>query len=55
MDRVKWTIKTASDQQDRSPIDEVLEIRVPLGYDIADMGIIEKFEKGRVLLSFPTS
>ncbi len=52
MDRVKWTIKTNNQQlQDKG--DEVFEIRIPLGYEFMEMGIIEKFEKGRILLSFP--
>lgn len=55
-DRVKWTIRTEmSGQEDLSDNDEVLQIRVPLGYDLDEMGIIEKFEKGRILLSFPAS
>ena len=52
MDRVKWTIKTEA-QVPQETTDEVLEIRIPLGYDFVEMGIVEKFDKGRVLLSFP--
>lgn len=52
MDRVKWTIQT-NNQQLRDHGDEVFEIRIPLGYEFMEMGIIEKFEKGRILLSFP--
>ena len=52
MDRVKWTIKT-NNQKLHDNGDEVFEIRIPLGYEFMEMGIIEKFEKGRILLSFP--
>lgn len=55
-DRVKWTIRTDTSGTKCVPeSDEVLQIRVPLGYDLDEMGIIEKFEKGRILLSFPAS
>ena len=36
-----------------SPVEDVLEIRIPLGFSVSDMGIVERFSKGRVLLSFP--
>jgi hypothetical protein len=55
-DRVKWTIRTEiPDPQEEQQNAEVLQLRVPLGYDLEEMGIIEKFEKGRILLSFPVN
>ena len=52
MDRVKWTIKTQN-QCTEDLTEEILEVRIPLGYEFTEMGVIEKFDKGRVLLSFP--
>ena len=56
VDRVKWTLSGHGNPigNVRLPeIEDVLEIRVPLGFSVADMGIVERFSKGRVLLSFP--
>lgn len=56
VDRVKWTFpNTDSDSSETKWSSEydVLQLHIPLGYSISNMGFIEKFARGRVLLSFP--
>jgi hypothetical protein len=52
VDRVKWTIETNNELQETFPV-EILELKLPLEYNLLDMALIEKFSKGRVLFTFP--
>ena len=51
IDRVQWTLEDPSDRI-RAESD-VLELLVPDDYDFQDVGLVEKLNKGRILLSFP--
>jgi hypothetical protein len=53
---VKWTLQGPLGDHvsdNASSVRDVIEIKVPRGFNIADVGIVERFSKGRVLLSFP--
>jgi hypothetical protein len=55
VDRVKWTIPDTSkhDPQIKEEV-EILEIRIPMGFNFGNLGFVEKFSKGRVMFSFPS-
>jgi hypothetical protein len=55
VDRVKWTLNNANSVGNlRLPdVEDVIEIKIPSGFDVNDVGLVERFSKGRVLLSFP--
>ena len=55
VDRIRWTLEstTSSAKADSHMSDEVLEMRIPMGYSLSDMGFVERFTKGRVLMTFP--
>ena len=57
VNRVKWTLETDESAHgvDMLIPDDVLELQIPLGYDVLNMSIVEKFTRGRFLISFPSN
>ena len=56
VDRVKWSIAGQSMTFGSIPeteVEDVLELMIPPGFSMDDMGVVERFTKGRVLLTFP--
>jgi hypothetical protein len=52
VDRVSWTLDNAA-PGDEEIVHDIVEFTIPKAYNFSDVNIIEKFHKGRVLLSFP--
>jgi hypothetical protein len=56
VDRVQWSIggqPSSIGGMKQIETDDILELRIPTGFNIEEMGVVERFSKGRVLLSFP--
>ena len=58
IDRIKWSLPGTvyeSSPETAAELRDVIEIKIPNGFSVDDLGIVERFSKGRALLSFPNA
>jgi len=51
VDRIKWTLDT--DKRNDAVVQDLVEFTIPKAFDFSQVSVIEKFNRGRVLLRFP--